>query len=248
MPLYLRPNEMVRYPGYFPEGGSAMPRGEAIGRFPLGLAPAPNSNQAVRLVYRFECATGCAPPIPAPMCKAILRLAILDACRMALSVARKLEARPVDAATAALFRSVFGHDPWDPFPGTGNITSGDFACCQFRMVESVLRLGNVLYRCDPCRGTREEPYAGSIIDAHAIAIPAQNLVLLCPSFWSLSKVLKAGVLLHEMFHLRFQPFFKHDAQERRQNSAYCYEVFALSALGHTPEPISVSRCQAVPIM
>ena len=213
-------------------------------RLRQNLAPA--TNQAVRLVFRFDCATGCAP-IPAPMCKAILRVAILDACRMALSVARKLEARPVDAATAALFRSVFGHDPWDPFPGTRNIASGDVACCQFRMVESLLRLGNVLYRCDPCRGTREEPYAGAIIDAHAIAIPAQNLVLLCPSFWSLSKVLKAGVLLHEMFHLQFQPFFRHDAQEQRQNSAYCFEVFALSALGHTPEPMSVSRCQAVPI-
>ena len=42
MPLYLRPNEAVRYPGYFPERGSAMHRGEVTGRFPLGLAPATN--------------------------------------------------------------------------------------------------------------------------------------------------------------------------------------------------------------
>jgi hypothetical protein len=235
---------MVRHPGYFPESGTAMHPGAAAGRSPLGLVPA--ANQAATLVYRFDCATGCAP-LPPFMCSAILRAAVADACRMALSVARKLETRPVDAATAALFRAVFGHDPWEPFPGTWNIASGDVACCQFRMVESALRLGNVLYRCDPCVGTREDPSAGSIIDAHAIAIPAQNLVLLCPSFWSLSKFLKAGVLVHEMFHLRFQPFFKHDAKERRQSSAYCYEVFALSALGHTPEPISISRCQAAPI-
>jgi hypothetical protein len=245
MALHLRPNEMVRYPGYFPEPGTAMHRGEVTGQSLLGLVPA--SNQTARLVYRFDCATGCTP-FPPFMCDAILRAAVLDACRMALSAARKLESRPVDAATATLFRSVFGHDPWDPFPGTWIIASGDVACCLFRMVESALRLGNVLYRCDPCIGTREDPAAGSIIDAHAIAIPAQNLALLCPSFWSLSRFLKAGVLLHEMFHLRFQPFFKHDLKERRQNSAYCYEVFALSAVGHTPEPISISRCQAVPIM
>ncbi|HET9832256.1 MAG TPA: hypothetical protein VFP91_11120 [Vicinamibacterales bacterium] len=177
----------------------------------------------------------------------MLHTAILTACQLASRVARGLETAPVDATAAAQFRVFFGQDPTQPFPGALNIAARDCAACQFERVEEALRRANTLYRCDPCTGLRQEPPASSILDAHAIAIPARNQVLLCPTFWSLPPILRAGVLLHEMFHLRFAPFFRHDATERRQNSAYCYEAFALSVAGQAPDPLAIHKCQATPI-
>jgi hypothetical protein len=231
--------------GTVPYSDHVSQRRAAIAAHPL-LGLVPTSNQVARLVYRFDCSAGCLPHPPF-FCAPLLRAAVRDACRMALSVARKLEVRPPEAAIVNAFRWAFGHDPSDPFPGTWNVSSGDLAACQFRMAEDALRRGNVLYRCDPCTGAREDPRSGTILDVHALAVAAQNLVLLCPSFWALPGFLKAGVLLHEIFHLRFAPFFKHDAKERRQNSAYCFEVFALTVAGHTPEQISIDRCRDAPI-
>ena len=226
-----------------------------IGRFgevsvrPSARRP-PSSNGTVppppQLVYRFDCSLGC-QPLPIFMCRPILHAAIAAACRMTVEAARKLEAVPIDVTTAQLFRSIFGHEPRDPFPGTWNVASGDVVSCALRRVAHTLRLSNVLYRCDPCIGTREDPSSGAILDTHAIAMPAQNLVLLCPSFWQLSPLLKAGVLVHEAFHLRFAPFFRHDAKERRQNSAYCYEVFTMAVTGNVAEPLAIARCRGVPV-
>ena len=182
------------------------------------------------------------------MCNPILRAAVLDACRMALSAARKLESRPVDAATATLFRSVFGHDPWDPFPGTGNIASGDVACCQYRMVESVLRLGNVLYRCDPCIGTREDPSAGSHHRRSCDRDSGAELGAVVPELLEFIEVSKSRRTSPRDVPPAIPAVLQARRKERRQNSAYCFEVFALSVIGQTPEPISISRCQAVPIM
>ncbi|HTP98167.1 MAG TPA: hypothetical protein VMN56_02495 [Casimicrobiaceae bacterium] len=208
-------------------------------RSPLANGTAPP------LVYRFDCTSGCLP-LPPFLCAALLRDAIVSACGMVLAAAKRLEALPMSATTAQLFRSIFGHEPADPFPGTWNFASGDLVSCALRRVARTLRAGNVLYRCDPCLGAREDPAESSILDTHAIAIPARNVVLLCPSFWRLAAPLRAGVLVHEAFHLRFVPFFKHDAKERRQNSAYCYEVFTLTVTGVAPEPLAVTKCRNTP--
>jgi len=209
--------------------------------------PPPNVNGAAPpLVYRFECTPGCMP-FPPFLCAGLLRDAIAGACRMVLDAAKKLEALPMDAATAQLFASIFGQPPSDPFPGTWNFASGDLVSCALRRVAKTLRAGNVTYRCDPCIGAREDPSQGTILDTHAIAIPAQNVVLLCPSFWRLPGPLRAGVLVHEAFHLRFAPFFRHDAKERRQNSAYCYEVFTLTVTGTAPEPLAIAKCRSAPV-
>jgi hypothetical protein len=210
----------------------------------LGATPSPI--RAISPIYRFECPAGCAP-LPFFGCRTTLHAAILAACQLALRTARGLEAIPLDATIAGNFRLFFGHDPAQPFPGTLNIAARDCAACQFERIEDALRRANTLYRCVPCIGVRQEPPASSILDAHAIAIPARNEVLLCPTFWSLSPILQAGVVLHEMLHLRFAPFFQHDAAERRQNSAYCYEAFALSAAGHPPDPLATTTCRALPI-
>ena len=63
----------------------------------------------------------------------------------------------------------------------------------------------------------EDPPEGAVLDAHAIALPP-NEVVLCPSFWQLPLILQAGgEILHEMFHLRFDPCFTHGPCERKRN-------------------------------
>jgi len=221
--------------------------GEVVARPQARRPPSPNGAkpQTPQLVYRFDCAIGC-PPLPIFMCRPVLHAAIVTACHMTLAAAHKLEAVPLDATTVQLFRSIFGHEPKDPFPGTWNVASADVVSCALHRVARVLRQGNVLYRCDPCIGVREDASSGAVFDTHAIALPGQNVVLLCPSFWQLSPPLKAGVLAHEAFHLRFAPFFRHDAKERRQNSAYCYEVFTMAVTGNAAEPLAVAKCQGAP--
>jgi hypothetical protein len=222
--------------------------------------------------FRFKCTIGC-PPFPSSppgLCHEVLRQAILDACKFALDAAAKLEAKPRDAATVNHFTQVYGHDPSQPFPWACQSPSGDIVACQFRMVAEALQKGGTLYRCDQCppgrvtdcdqMGTqlgivdpgrtvpsRCDPMA--IVDTAAIALVCRNEVLLCPPFWHLSRFLRAGAIIHEMFHLRFPPFFQHCPKEKRGTSAYCYEAFALLVAG---QPLSqilkvLNECQARPI-
>jgi hypothetical protein len=174
-----------------------------------------------------------------------LRQAILDAIQLALNAARNLEATPRNALTVDEFRRMFGHDPGQPLPWPGFRDSGIRFARRFRAVAEALRQSKTQYRCDPCTGIREDPPQGAILDVHAIAIPL-NEVVLCPSFWKLPRFLQSGVILHEMFHLRFDPCFRHDACETKRTNAYCYEAFALRLAGHDPEPIAIQKCQGSP--
>lgn len=191
-------------------------------------------------VFRFQCAVGCLP-FPPFICHELLRAGVLRAYQLALDAARKLEAKPRAALVVNAFRQAFDHDPSLPLPWPGIRDSGMRFALRFRAVAQALQGAGTLYRCDSCTQIREEPPGGSIIDAHAIAIPP-NEVVLCPSFWRLPDALRAGVLLHEMFHLRFDPCFGHGPCERKRTSAYCYEAFALSIAGHTPEQLVIDRC------
>jgi hypothetical protein len=196
-------------------------------------------------LFRLQCTIGCGPVLVSPVgCHAALRQAILDACQLALNAARKLEATLRDTRTVDEFRRFFGHDPGQLLPWPGIRDSGIRFARRFRAVAEALRRSGTLYRCDPCTGIREDPPPGAILDTYAIAIPL-NEVVLCPSFWMLPPFLRAGVILHEMFHLRFDPCFGHGACETKRTSAYCYEGFALSIGGHSPEQLVFDRCAAV---
>ena len=204
-----------------------------------GQVPASTSGP----VFRFECAAGCTP-LAVDRCRGALRQAIIDARQLSLHAAAKLEAKPRNPVATHLFRSVFGHEPSQPFPWACTGASGDFVACQFRIVAEALRRGGTLYRCDPCKG--EYPTT-AVVDVNAIALACRNEVLLCPPFWRLSPQLRAGVIVHEMFHLQFPPFFNHCSSERKGTSAYCFEAFALRLAGHAPDPLVVSECLARPL-
>jgi hypothetical protein len=212
-------------------------------RYPFGEPPAPTQQPSP--VFRFDGSAGCLlPPI---VSQSILRQAIVQAWRMALNAARKLEANPRDSVTVNSFRSIFAHDPAQPLPWPRIKDSGTRFAIRFRSVEQALLKAGTLYRCDPCTAqSRYEINAPTIIlDVHAMAIPP-NEVRLCPSFWTLSPLLQAGVVLHEMFHLRFDPCFAHGATETKRTNAYCYEAFALSFTSQRPEPLTIQKCSASP--
>jgi hypothetical protein len=82
----------------------------------------------------------------------------------------------------------------------------------------------------------------------AIAFLCKNEVWLCPGFWQLTPDWQESTLIHEMFHLCFGltcAWFQHDQKERKRNSAYCYEVFAIR--GKTaPDPVSITACNRTP--
>jgi hypothetical protein len=197
-------------------------------------------------LFDLKCPGGCDPVLLSPIaCHAALRQAILDACQFALNAARKLEAPRRDVRTIDEFRRLFNHDPGLLLPWPGIRDSGTRFARRFRAVADALRRSRTQYRCDPCTTIREDPPPGAILDAHAIAIPL-NEVVLCPSFWRLPRFLQAGVIIHEMFHLRFDPCFRHGGCETKRTNAYCYEAFALRMAGHEPEPIVIQNCDASP--
>lgn len=197
-------------------------------------------------LFRLQCSSGCDPVLFSPIgCHATLRQAILDACQLTLNAARKLEATHRDTRTVDEFRRIFNLDPGQLLPWPGLRDSGIRFAGRFRAVADALRRSGTKYRCDPCTMIREDPPPGAILDAHAIAIPL-NEVVLCPSFWRLPRFLQAGVLIHEMFHLRFDPCFRHGACETKRTNAYCYEAYALRLAKHEPEPIVIQKCHASP--
>jgi hypothetical protein len=196
-------------------------------------------------VFSLQCNT-CHRPIPfPPQCREELRRLILHACGLAARAAVRLETNP--AAAARIFRDFFVDDPLRPVPAAGNRPAGKIVAERLRQAEEALRLRGTLYRCENCdAGARSEAESmGGILDAYAIAFPAKNEVWLCPDFWTLTDPYQqAGILLHEMFHLRFFPMFKHGPMETKGTSAYCYEGFALQVDGHAPEAIVRFKCQS----
>lgn len=209
------------------------------------MGPAAPPTNAQGPIFRLECKTGCDPVMLSPIsCSPTLRSIILEACSLALNAKRKLEARSRDSLTVTEFKRFFDHDPSLPLPWPGFRDSGLRFAGRFHAVAEALRKAGTVYRCDNCIQLREDPPEDAVLDAHAIALPP-NEVVLCPSFWHLPAVLQAGVILHEMFHLRFDPCFTHGPCERKRTSAYCYEGFALRVAGHSPEPLVFNKCAAL---
>jgi hypothetical protein len=219
----------------------ARPGFSAPGQYVLSAVPAVARPSGP--IFHFDCSAGC--PLFTPfVCHGILRQAILDACQLALDAARRLQASPRHPITVRHFRSFFGHDPAQPLPWPGLKDSGIRFAGRFRTIEQALRRAGTLYRCDPCTSPSELPKT-AIPDVYAVAIPP-NEVRLCPNFWPLPPLLRAGVILHEMFHLRFDPCFAHGATETKRTNAYCYEAFALSFTNQQPEPLTIQKCSATP--
>ena len=191
--------------------------------------------------FRFDCTVGY-PPLP--NAQNVLLTAILDAIDLASNAAKRLQ----QGTTGGLFKLCFGDEPtasWEP-----NMQAGTIVARRFRKVAAALQGGNTLYKCVsscPSLCDPPDPMVMCDHDLNALAILCENEVRLCPLFWQLPPFLKAGVILHEMFHLCFGltcAWFQHDGKERERNNAYCYQAFALKVKGHNPDLTTLNKCKA----
>jgi hypothetical protein len=202
--------------------------------------------------FKFECQAGCGR-FPPGICQTILRQAILDAIKLAENAARLLEADRRSITTINEFQAIFGYEPSRPLPWPQVKDFGIRVAYRYRAVARALRKGGTLYRCHPCPPSAASEYPNAVVDANAWALldragAAQppNEVWLCPSFWLLTPPLQAGVILHEMFHLRYDPCYVHGTCETKRTNAHCYEALALRLAKFNPDMADIARCQTSP--
>jgi hypothetical protein len=203
-------------------------------------------------LFQLICPTGCPRLIPG-MCHSVLREAILAAIGLAENAARLLSAVQPATSTIAVFKSIFGYEPSRPLPWPDLRDFGVRTANRYLLVARALRLGRTVYRCHSCPPGGASEYPNAVVDANAWALldhkgvkQPPNEVWLCPSFWTLTPPLQAGVILHEMFHLRFDPCVAHGPCETKRTNAHCYEALALRLARIQPDPADVAKCQANP--
>jgi hypothetical protein len=199
--------------------------------------------------------TGCAER----GCIPILRNTIIEAIRLAVNAADKLEAasRPGRNAeadkTARLFRAFFCHDPTTPISWAGGEPSGLSVARRLRLVARELGGGRrMIFVCLPTRpgcpdGDATCCGAGEI---NARSVPGTSTIGLCDGFWNEVRLpglpnidRRAGTIIHETLHLLFASATGgiRDRNPRRAN-AHCYKAFVLRANGFGGDPLAVAGC------
>jgi len=159
-------------------------------------------------------------------CRAIIGEAIVEAIKLALGAADKIEAAirvpqrsrgPEAKETARLFQAFFCHDPSTVIPWAGG-PSGASVAQRFRAVARELNGGRrILFICradrDPCPDDDETCCSA---DVFAFTMPLVagrgSALFLCPRFWDDAIQNKpglpavdnrAGTIIHEMMHMLF---------------------------------------------
>lgn len=175
---------------------------------------------------------------------ATLRRDLDLAVRLALAAAGRLESVPRDAGATCLYRVAFGHDPGRRlrtaarFPDAGARTAH-----QLRKVAAALGGGRMRFVC------RAQPPAHPNRNA---AVPRmlggrtnRDLVWLYPRYWSRTRPVRAGVLIHETLHLCCAMGDGGTAPRRRLN-AHCYEWLALELNGLAGGRSDFCSCRLAP--
>jgi Lysine-specific metallo-endopeptidase len=220
----------VHEENYLPVGGSESMVWEAPSSAPV-------------FGFVFPPPAGC-PALTEAEYHGILRQAVIEAVRLANNAASKLEA--VSPETARLYRFFFCHDPSRPVPWADNEASGSIVARRFRAVARELGGGRrMIFRCDPhC------PHAGT----RGFSLAEPNVISLCPPFWNpplqaglAPEGFRAGVILHEMFHVLFtMRHIADDPNEKRTNNAHCLRSFALRAMGYGQDNLALGGCTGDP--
>lgn len=202
---------------------------------------APPSAPVFRFV--FPPPAGC-PALTEAEYNSIVGQAVIEAIRLANNAASKLDA--VSPETARLYQFFFCHDPSRPVPWAHDEASGSIVARRFRAVARELVGGRrIIFRCDPhCLhpGTR------------AFSLAEPNVISLCPRFWNPPlqaglppEGFRAGVILHEMFHVLFtMRHLADDPNEKRTNNAHCLRSFALRAMGYGQDNLALGGCTGDP--
>ncbi len=195
--------------------------------------------------FDFPPPAGC-PALTEAEYRGILHQAVIEAIRLANNAASKLEA--VSPETAGFYRFFFCHDPSRPVPWAGNEASGSIVARRFRAVAKELGGGRrIIFRCEPTNDNCPPGRRG-------FSLAEPNVISLCAPFWAPPpqpglppEGFRAGVILHEMFHVLFTMRHIHqDPNEKRTNNAHCLRAFALRAMGYGQDNLAIGGCTGDP--
>jgi hypothetical protein len=138
----------------------------------------------------------------------------------------------------------FGHEPgrWlraaARFPDAGIHTAH-----QLRLVAASLGQRPLRFLC------RAQPTA---FPSRNAAVPRMigrrsnhNVILLYPRYWSRTRPVRSGILIHEILHLCCSMGDQETAPTRHLN-AHCYEWLVLELNGLTGEPFDFCSCRVRP--
>lgn len=201
--------------------------------------------------FRFQCAGINDATVAARRLQ--LRRALEQGIRFANGAAAALEASPRSNATIQRFTALFGHPPTRPVPWANNEQSGATVAKRFRAVARHMATSNILFRCIDCTESTDlecplnNPTMACPLNAQTLIPFSQNIIELCPRFWTQIPNWRAGIVLHEMLHHYFGLFFLHQGEpERRRDNAHCYEAFALQTANVVPDECDICRCRRRP--
>jgi hypothetical protein len=176
--------------------------------------------------------------------RAALQGDVALAVRLALAAADRLEAVPRDARTACLYRVVLGHAPEHEVASARHFAdSGALTAYRFRRVADALARRRVRFRCRS--QPAEHPLRNAAVPRFIAGARNTNVIWLYPRYWSRTRPIRAGTLIHETLHLCCS-LHDHGTALRRSGNAHCYEWLALGLSGRPADQSDLCACQLTP--
>jgi hypothetical protein len=197
--------------------------------------------------WRLTCPAGCAIGgglHDGASCQATLRRDLTHAIRLARRAARRLESEPRDARTVRLYRVAFGYHPGRRFPAARRFADvGALSAHQFRQVAAALERRVIRFEC---RGQPAAyPNRNAAVPRELGGRPNRSVIWLYPRYWSRTRAVRLGVLIHEALHL-FSSIGDQDTAPMRGLNAHCYEWLVLVLNGLAAEPSDLYACHLTP--
>ena len=204
---------------------------------------APSSRPGSRLT----CPTGCAiggGRRAGPGCQATLRRDLALAIRLARRAAERLESVPRDARTVCLYRVAFGYHPGRRLQAARRFAdAGALSAHRFRQVAAALERRVIRFECRGQPATH--PNRNAAVPRELGGRPNRDVIWLYPRYWSQTRPVRLGVLVHEALHL-FSSMGDQGTAPRRGLNAHCYEWLVLALNGLATDPSDLCFCHLTP--
>jgi hypothetical protein len=121
--------------------------------------------------------------------------------------------------------------------------AGALSAHRFRQVAAALERRAIRFQC---RGQpAAHPNRNAAVPRELGGLPNRGVIWLYPRYWSRTRPVRLGILIHEALHL-FSPVGDQDTAPRRGLNAHCYEWLALVLDGLAAEPSDLYSCHLTP--
>ena len=189
--------------------------------------------------------------MPTGLTKFLTQNELLDLIRFISELGKPGDFAVRANATIQRFTALFGHPPTRPVPWANNEQSGATVAKRFRAVARHMATSNILFRCIDCTESTDlecplnNPTIACPLNAQTLIPFSQNIIELCPRFWTQIPNWRAGIVLHEMLHHYFGLFFLHqgEPERRRDRPPTWFPMNAISVVvaGARPKRLKVPR-------